>query len=36
VRQPAPAKPEQIERYDCEYRRNGTADLLVFVDVNRP
>jgi hypothetical protein len=23
-------KPGQIERYDCEYRRNGTADLFVF------
>jgi DDE superfamily endonuclease len=31
-----PAKPEQIERYDCEYRRNGTANLFVFLDVNRP
>jgi transposase len=36
VRQPIPAKPGQIERYDCEYRRNGTANLFVFVDVNRP
>src|SRR5690242_226760 len=36
VRQPIPAAPGQIERYDCEYRRNGTANLFVFVDVNRP
>jgi transposase len=36
VRQPIPAEPGQIERYDCEYRRNGTANLFVFLDVNRP
>jgi len=36
VRQPIPAKPAQIERYDCEYKRNGTANLFVFVDVHRP
>jgi transposase len=36
VRQPIPAKPGQIERYDCEYRRNGTANLFVFLDVHRP
>jgi transposase len=36
VRQPIPARPGQIERYDCEYRRNGTANLFVFLDVNRP
>ena len=36
VRQPIPAKPGQIERYDYEYRRNGTANLFVFLDVNRP
>ena len=36
VRQPIPATPGQIERYDCEYRRNGTANLFVFQDVNRP
>ncbi len=35
VRQPIPAKPGQIERYDCEYRRNGTANLFVFLDVRR-
>ena len=36
VRQPIPAKPGQIERYDCEYKRNGTANLFVFLDVHRP
>src|SRR5262245_21339273 len=36
VRQPIPAEPGQIERYDCEYRRNGTANLFVFLDANRP
>jgi transposase len=35
VRQPIPAKPGQIERYDCEYRRNGTANLFIFLDVHR-
>ncbi len=23
VREPIPAKPSQLERYDCEYRRNN-------------
>ena len=36
VRQPIPAEPGQLERYDCEYKRNGTANLFVFLDVNRP
>ena len=36
VRRPIPAKPSQLERYDCEYKRNGTANLFVFLDVNRP
>ena len=36
VRRPIPAEPGQIERYDCEYRRNGTANLFVFLDANRP
>jgi transposase len=36
VRQPIPAKPGQLERYDYEYRRNGTANLFVFLDVHRP
>jgi transposase len=36
VRQPVPAKPGQLERYDYEYRRNGTVNLFVILDVNRP
>src|ERR1700736_1040794 len=36
VRQPIPAEPGQLERYDYEYRRNGTVNLFVCVDVNRP
>jgi transposase len=36
VRQPIPAEPRRIERYDCEYKRNGTANLFVFLDVHRP
>jgi transposase len=36
VRQPVLAKSGQIERYDYEYRRNGTANLFVFLDANRP
>jgi transposase len=36
VREPIPPEPGQIERYDCEYRRNGTANLFVFLDANRP
>jgi hypothetical protein len=34
VRLPIPAKPGQIERFDCEYKRNGTANLFVFLDVH--
>lgn len=36
VRLPIPATPGQLERYDCEYRRNGTANLFVFLDAHRP
>jgi hypothetical protein len=36
VRQPIPATPGQIERYDCEYRRNGTVNLFIFLDAHRP
>jgi transposase len=36
VREPIPAQPAQPERYDCEYRRNGTANLFVFLDAHRP
>ena len=35
VRQPIPAEPGQIERYDCEYKRNGTANLFIFLDAHR-
>jgi len=35
VRQPIPAEPGQIERYDCEHKRNGTANLFVFLDAHR-
>src|SRR3954452_8812806 len=35
VRQPIPAEPGQPERFDYEYRRNGTANLFVFLDVHR-
>ena len=35
VRQPIPPEPGKIERYDCEYRRNGTANLFIFLDANR-
>jgi transposase len=35
VREPIPAKPGQLERFDCEYRRNGTANLFVFLDAHR-
>ncbi len=43
VRTPLPAEPAQrpdkaghVERYDYEYKRNGTANLFVFVDAHRP
>ena len=36
VRQPIPAASGQLERYDCEYRRNGTVNLFVFLDAHRP
>ena len=36
VREPIPAAPGQPERYDCEYRRNGTANLFVFLDAHAP
>src|ERR1700674_5134029 len=36
ARQPIPAKPGQLERYDYEYRRNGTVNLFVLLDVHRP
>jgi hypothetical protein len=37
VRQPIPARPGRLdERYDYEYRRNGTVNLFVLLDVHRP
>ena len=36
TRQPIPREPGQPERYDCEYRRNGTANLFIFLDAHRP
>ena len=36
VRAPIPAKPGQLERYDCEYRRNGTLNLFVLLDAHQP
>ena len=35
VRQPIPAKPGQLERYDYEYRRHGTINLFVVFDPHR-
>jgi len=35
VPQPIPAEPGQPERVDYEYRRNGTANLFVFLDAHR-
>ena len=36
ARQPIPAKSGRLERYDYEYRRNGTVNLFVLLDVHRP
>ncbi len=36
VRQPIPPRPGRLERYDFEYRRNGTVNLFVLLDVHRP
>ncbi len=36
VRLPIAAAPGQPERYDYEYKRNGTVNLFVFLDVHRP
>ena len=35
AREPIPAAPGQPERYDCEYKRNGTANLFVFLDAHQ-
>jgi hypothetical protein len=36
VREPIAPTCGQPQRYDSEYRRNGTANLFVMVDVHRP
>ncbi len=36
VREPIPPAPGQVERVDYEYRRNGTVNLFVVLDVHRP
>jgi len=33
---PILAEPGQLERYDCEYKRNGTVNLFIFLDAHRP
>jgi transposase len=33
---PIPPAPGQLERQDYEYKRNGTANLFVFLDAHRP
>lgn len=35
VRQPIPSEPGKRERYDYEYRRNGTVNLFVALDPHR-
>ena len=35
VREPIPAKPGQLRRYDAEYQRNGTVNLFINIDVHR-
>jgi transposase len=32
TRQPLPAKPGQVQRYDYEYKRNGTRNLFLFFE----
>ncbi len=36
TRTPWPAQPGKPARIDYEYRRNGTANLFVFLDAHRP
>ena len=36
VRQPSPAVPGRAGRCDAEYRRNGTAIRVVYLDAHRP
>ncbi|MGY3573030.1 hypothetical protein ACVMB1_000234 [Bradyrhizobium sp. USDA 4504] len=35
VSRPIPAKVGQLERYDCDYKRNGTVNLFIFFDAHR-
>jgi hypothetical protein len=35
LREPIPGEAGQPERYDCEYRRNGSANLFVFLDAHK-
>ena len=35
ARQPIPAAPGRLQRFDYEYRRNGAVNLFVFVDAHR-
>ena len=35
VKEPLPPQPGSVEKYDYHYRRNGTANLFVFVDRHR-
>jgi hypothetical protein len=32
VRTPLPARRGRVERYDCEYARNGTANVFIAVE----
>jgi transposase len=32
VRQPLPAKPGEVERFDYEYQRNGTRNLFMMIE----
>lgn len=36
ARQPIPAERGRLERNDYEYRRDGTVNLFVLLDVHRP
>ncbi len=35
MRQPIPAESGRLQRYDYEYRRNGTVNLFIFLDAHR-
>lgn len=36
TRNPLPAKPGETAIYDYEYKRNGTANLFMYVDAHKP